>query len=382
MVKGEGSRSTERREVHDSLKEQRKNRLKIEKPAISIGREAPEPRSAHNTSLASCGEKKLQGMNTSFMVLVPKVAGSTDIKDYRPISLVNGFFKLLSKTLSLRLAPLLSMVISKNQHDFIKGRSILECSVIANELVHMATRRKNNLLDLKLDFHKAFDSISWAYLLSVMSSMNFPQKWLDWMMVCLSKATPSVLVNGSPVEPFGLKRGVRQGDPISPYLFLIVVEVTDFFTSHCRQHVALHSLQYCAAAKSAKDLCCYELISRLTINFHKSSIMGINVSEINLLLPAEIVGCKVDSFPIRHLGLPLANRKFFVGTWNYVVERFKGRLALWKGNLLSPAGRLILIKSVLFSIPVYFMSIHGIPKQIYGDAGILYEPISMEGKYF
>ncbi|XP_055960992.1 uncharacterized protein LOC130015249 [Mercurialis annua] len=115
-----------------------------------------------------------QGINSSFMVLIPKVPGSSNIKDYRPISLVNGLYKLLSKVLSLRLAPQLSNIISENQHAFLKGRSILECSMISNELVHNAVRRKDKVLVLKLDFQKAFDSIDWGYLLSVKNCMGFP----------------------------------------------------------------------------------------------------------------------------------------------------------------------------------------------------------------
>ncbi|XP_050222384.1 uncharacterized protein LOC126672477 [Mercurialis annua] len=108
-----------------------------------------------------------KGINSSFMMLVSKVAGSSNMKDYRPISLVNGLFKLLSKTLSRRLAPLLSNVVSDNQHTFLKGRSILECSMITNELVHIATRRKEKLLVLKLDIHKGFDNIVLEILVGV-----------------------------------------------------------------------------------------------------------------------------------------------------------------------------------------------------------------------
>ncbi|XP_050211520.1 uncharacterized protein LOC126661702 [Mercurialis annua] len=329
------------------------------------------------------------GINTSFMVLVPKVAGSSSIKDYRPISLVNGCFKLLSKTLSLRLAPLLTKVVSDSQHAFLKGRSILECSMIANELVHLASRRKDKLLVLKLDFHKAFDSIDWRHLMSVMKSMNFPAKWIEWMFACLSSATTAILVNGSPVEPINLKRGVRQGDPISPYLFVIAVEglkrILDksgelgFTSGYCfaDDQNPISLLQFAddtllylpfdieQLQNLTRILRCYEIVSGLTINFHKSSIMGINVSNDDLFLAAEMVGCRIDSLPVKYLGLPLTGRKLVTGTWDHVIERFKSRLALWKGSLLSPAGRLVLIKSVLFSILVYFMSLHSMPNTIF-----------------
>ncbi|XP_050217574.1 uncharacterized protein LOC126668410 [Mercurialis annua] len=205
-------------------------------------------------------------INSSFVVLIPKVEGSTNIQDYRLIILVNGIYKRLSKVLSRRLAPLLSSVISANQHVFLKGRSILECSTIANELIHVATRRKEKLLVLKLDFQKAFDSIGLDYLLSVMSCMNFPEKWIKKMSWCLFSGSTSVLVNGSPANPIPLRRGVHQGDPISPYLFHIAVE-----------------------------------------------------------------------------GLPLSNRTLSTCSWHPVVERFKSRMALWKGSLLSPAGREIFL---------------------------------------
>ncbi|XP_050233132.1 uncharacterized protein LOC126681628 [Mercurialis annua] len=131
-----------------------------------------------------------KGLNSSFMVLIPKVTGSNNLKDYRPISLVNGIYKLLSKVLSCRLAPIFPSIISDNQNAFIKGQSILDCSLIANDLLHLANKRKDKL----------------------------------WIQNCLATGFTSVLVNGSPVSPFRLQRGVRQGDPISPFLFVIALE--------------------------------------------------------------------------------------------------------------------------------------------------------------
>ncbi|XP_055960067.1 uncharacterized protein LOC130014942 [Mercurialis annua] len=96
----------------------------------------------------------------------------------------------------------------------------------------------------------------------------------------------------------------------------------------------------------------FELISGLQINFHKSSILGIHVSDSDLGLAAGIVGCRIDSNPLKYLGLPLAVRRIPSSTWDHVIQRFKSKLALWKGSLLS----------VLFSLPIYFMSLLAMPK--------------------
>ncbi|XP_050238155.1 uncharacterized protein LOC126687642 [Mercurialis annua] len=326
-----------------------------------------------------------KGINSSFMVLIPTVIGSSDIKDFRPISLVNCLYKLLSKTLSLRLAPLLSSLVSESQHAFLKGRSILECSMIANELIHLANRRKEKLLVLKLDFQKAFDSIDWLYLLTVMRCMGFPQLWLDWMFYRLSSATSSILVNGSPVAPITLQRGVRQGDSISPYLFVIAVEGLKCllnkasnmgFTrgySFSREFDPVSLLQFSDDTlifipydivhlkNLTRSLRCFKVVSDLKINFHKSSIMGINTGVGELATATSVVGCKTESLPIKYLGLPLVRRQLNSGFWDHVVDRFKSKLALWKGSILSSAGRLILIKSVLFSVPLYFMLVFSMP---------------------
>ncbi|CAL0299064.1 unnamed protein product [Lupinus luteus] len=166
-----------------------------------------------------------RGCNASFTVLVPKNGCPQGLGDFRPISLVSCFQKIISKLLVDRLKKIIPSVISKCQTAFIKDRYIMDGVVIANEIIDQA--RKKNYGDcfiFKVDFEKAFDFVNWSFLLYMMERMGFCFKWRNWIKSCLQSNSVSILVNGSPTSEFSMARGLRQGDPIVHFLFLIVVE--------------------------------------------------------------------------------------------------------------------------------------------------------------
>lgn len=131
------------------------------------------------SSQISSTQGNYQRGSTSFLVLIPKVPGTSSLTKFWPISLINGIYKLISKVLSIRLRSVLPSIIYDNQQAFVKGRSILECSLIASDVINILEKWREKALLLKLDFHKAFDYLSWDFLSSTMACMGFNQTWIN-----------------------------------------------------------------------------------------------------------------------------------------------------------------------------------------------------------
>jgi hypothetical protein len=170
------------------------------------------------------------GCLNAFITLIPKVRDPVLISDFRPITLIGVINKTLSKVLGNRLKKVIGSIVSEEQTTFILGRNILDGPLMLNEVVAMLKKKKRKGMLFKLDIEKAYDSVNWLFLLSILEQMGFPMKWRNWIMAMLKVSKAAVLVNGSPTEEFTCFRGLRQGDPMSPFLFLIVMEAFSCIT--------------------------------------------------------------------------------------------------------------------------------------------------------
>ena len=168
--------------------------------------------------------KFVKSINASFLVLIPKKGGAEDLKDFRPISLVGSLYKLLAKVLANRLKKVMGKLVSKSQNAFVEGRQILDASLIANEAIHSMQKSGGRGILCKLDIEKAYDHVNWSFLFWLMEMMGFGAKWISWIQWCIGTVSFSVLINGTSSGFFKISRGLRQGDPLSPYLFVIVME--------------------------------------------------------------------------------------------------------------------------------------------------------------
>ncbi|WVZ83247.1 hypothetical protein U9M48_030415 [Paspalum notatum var. saurae] len=335
----------------------------------------------------SLDTRSLYLLNDAYLVLLKKKPDAQEIRDYRPISLIHSVSKLLTKVLSVRLAPKLGRIISNNQSAFIKKRCIHDNYLTVQLICKWLHRRKVPSVFLKIDLARAFDSVVWSFLLELLEFFGFSSRWRDWVAALLTSSSTKLLINGRAGRRICHARGLRQGDPLSPMLFVIVMEALNGLISLAHNEGFLSRIWHPAMSRAllyADDLVVFlspsqndlELLknllqvfagaSGLHTNLAKCSATPISCSVQDVDLIQQSLGCQVVTFPCIYLGIPLHIKRLRRCDEHMIVDKVAARIPKWKGNLLNLAGRSVLVKSTLSAIPVHVAIASGLSRWAIG----------------
>nr|GEY02348.1 RNA-directed DNA polymerase, eukaryota [Tanacetum cinerariifolium] len=338
------------------------------------------------------------GCNSSFIALIPKSQEAKMVKDFCPISLIGSIYKIITKSLANHLSLVISELVSDVQSAFFANRQIFDGRSVLNELLSWCKYKKSKALIFKIDFEKAFDLIRWDYLDVVLSNFGFGSKWRSWIQGCLNSAMGSILVNGSPTTEFKFAKGLKQRDPLSPFLFIMIMESLHLSFNNivnagfykCIKIIKSLSLSQLFYADDVifvgkwklsnlstivNVLKWFHCASGLKINLHKSKLMGVGIPNDVVASTAKSIGCSTLHLPFNYLGVKVGGIMSRLNSWDDVVSKLSSRLSKWKLKTLSIGGRLTLIKSVLSSLPLYYMSSLKVPK-VHGACGAIDKPPS------
>ena len=328
----------------------------------------------------------LKELNNTTVTLVPKTRCPKSVTEYRPISCCNTLYKCLSKVICNRLRQILPDIIVENQGGFVHGRSIVHNIMVIQDLVkHYGRKNVQPGCLLKIDLQKAYDTVNWSFLQEMLLHLEFPAHFIQLVMHCVSTPMYSLMINGSLEGYFKAERGLRQGDPMSPLLFVICMEYLSrilyklselelfHFHPRCRDTQLTH---FCFADDLI--LCCkgdypsimlllqaFKLFSEssgLKANSSKSAIYTSGMQEREVIRITEASRFQRSTLPFRYLGVPICSRRITKAQCDIIIEKMTARIRLWSSRNLSYTTRSQLINSVLMSLYRYWAQVFILPK--------------------
>ena len=297
----------------------------------------------------------------------------------------------MTKTIVAKLRPHLDKLISPLQIAFVPGRKGIDNAIIVQEIIHTLSKKRGKVgyMALKIDLEKAYDNLEWSFIRDMLIRFNFPLDIIDIIMSCIFTVSTSILFNGEALDPIYPSRGIRQGDLLSSYLFILCMELLgQLIQEKCslklwqpikasRSGLAFSHLLFaddlvffarvdyinCGAIRDVMDEFCS--VSGQSISESKSKVyFSPNVDRDTRESLCDILGFSSIPNLGKYLGFPLKHLRTSAQDFNFILDKVKQKLAEWKANMLSLAGRSILIQASSATIPSYVMQGVYLPQKI------------------
>ena len=289
-------------------------------------------------------------LNRTLIALIPKIQGPETLGSYRPISLCNSVYKIVTKITVTRLRPYLAKLISPLQTAFMPGRKGMDNAIIAQEVIHTISRKRGRVgyMALKIDLEKAYDKLEWNFIRVMLIRANLPEDLIDIILSCVSTVSTSIMVNGEALDPIYPSRGIRQGDLLSPYLFILCMDFPgQFIEEKCNMkewqpvkasesgptfsHLlfaddlvlfAKANHANCTAIREVLDVFCGVLGQ--TISEVKSRVyFSPNVDDATKETLSDVLGFVLTPNLGRYLGIPIKHPGSSSQDYNFVLDRIK-----------------------------------------------------------
>ncbi|CAL1398685.1 unnamed protein product [Linum trigynum] len=329
------------------------------------------------------------GWNDTHIVMIPKVDSPDSISQFRPISCCNFRYKVISKIMATRLKIWTPFLVSELQTAFTGGRLIQDNIIIVHEALHHFKNHKRGRrrdMMLKLDMKKAYDMVDWDCLENLLKSYGFDERWCKWVSSCIRSVKFSILFNGEATDEFTPSRGIRQGDPLSPFLFILMSNALSFLIDkavaqdqlkgiklNSRCPVLTHCLfaddtvifgraNHQEAEKILELIRDYGAITGQEVNINKSSVFfSANVPSEDKTSITDHIGFSSSNCHSKYLGVPTEWGNSKKETFQFLIQRMEKMGEAWKSLLLSHGGKEVLLKAVIQAIPSYIMYLFHLP---------------------
>ncbi|XP_020690503.2 uncharacterized protein LOC110105345 [Dendrobium catenatum] len=323
------------------------------------------------------------GVKATALAIIPKHKNAASINEFRPIALCNDLYKIIAKVMADRLRPVISMLVKNNQAGFVKSRVSTDSILLASNILYYSGKKGGfNIFCAKLDIKKAFDSVCREFLLARLIQKGIPSEFVCWVKACITNVNFSIVLNGALEGYFSTTAGLRQGCPLSPYLFCLVMDAFSnllegrgfkgiSFDKFSLTHL-LYADDVLIFGEATLDNC--NILNSVLRDFANSTGLHVNHDKCSIMFPKHLVNqldiCNALDIhnivnKINYLGIPLSFYRLKIEDFLPLLDCINRKLNGWKANLLSFAGRLQFLKFTIQNSIAYWIRGSILPKSVY-----------------